>query len=122
MIKEDDGTVISAGDNATFTPPIGGIAKRKKKKGEEMEEKDGKEIFENNDDWSYYKDQDMNVFEIKNQDAKGIYQMGLKRQQSNFWKQNETTNAMLQHMNDNRSRNFVVRFDGQNSFPLMKGF
>ncbi len=133
MIKEGEATAIVAGDNATFTAPIGGDKRDKKskkdkkdtlkfKRGELPMTVEGKTIFEDNDDWSFYNDNDMNVFEIKNNNAKDVYQMGLKRGQANFWKQNDTTNQMLQHLNTNRSRNFVVRFDGQDSFPLMKGF
>ena len=125
MIKESEVTV--AGDIAGKDSSLFGYIKNRRKKPEKETKKEkktmeGKTIFEDNDDWSFYNDNDMNVFEIKNDRAKEVYQMGLKRGQSNFWKQDPTTNEMLAHLNQNRSRNFVVRFDDQNSFPLMKGF
>ncbi len=82
------------------------------------------EMIQENDNFRFFHDDKdgKNVFEILDPMDHQIFQQGMKKGDSRFWRNNETTAAMLTHMNSHRARNFVVRYDGNEMQPVTKGF
>jgi hypothetical protein len=135
IFNETEGA-SSAGDVSAVDSKVGGKPLRRK-----MQKKDGsgqgrgqqggrrrnqrdpencRRIIKESDGFSFYQDNDLNVFEISDTPAKEAYWAGYKTNKPQHWQQNDITVEMMRHMNQEPGRNFAVKINGDISFP-MKG-
>ncbi len=110
--NEDEGAVGVA-NVALSTSRLGSKPVRRKKKMTK-----DREVIEENEQYSNYTEGDFNIFEIKDKTAEMTYHTGLKRQSPQYWRQNDTTQIMLNAMNRAKNRNFVVRTSMGDSIPM----
>ena len=128
MVREEVAT--SAGDISGADSKVGGKPMRRKDgsgkgKGQpggkgknKPEDCRKKKIIKESDGFSFYQENDLNIFEITDQSAQEAYLNGYKRNVPEFWRHNEVTSEMMKHMNSERGRNFTVKIGDQHSFPL----
>ncbi len=120
MIAEEEG-----GETATVSGDLAVNPNALKKDEETLTRRkkmSKKNVIKENDNFTFFKDGDTNIFEIHNEQDINVYHQGLKKGSPKFWRQNSTTSEMMDTMNQNRSRNFIVRTDLGDSYPISKGF
>lgn len=79
-----------------------------------------KKIIKEFDGYSFYQQNDLNIFEITDNNAQVAYLTGYRTGKPQYWQQNEITSQMVDTMNKEGGRNFTVKIGDQHSFPLKK--
>jgi len=116
-MNEEDGAVAASNSTGNMALSTSKSAKTTKRKKMTKVVKDT-ETIEENDNYSFFREGDFNIFEIKDAQAAQAYHTGLKRNNPTYWRENETTNYMLGTLRDHKNRNFVVRTHMGDSMPL----
>ncbi len=124
---------ISAGDIASADSIVGGKPIRRNKKdgsGKGKGQKNGqrrnqrdpencrRKVIKESDGYSFYQQNDLNIFEITDLNAQNTYFTGYRTGKPQFWRQNDITSEMMNIMNSEGGRNFTVKIGDQHSFPL----
>lgn len=80
-----------------------------------------KQIIEETDEYTFYERGSQKVFELKNFNDHMLYLRGIKEGRNRYWRQHPVTNEINQKLNEFRSRDFIVKYEDQESSPVAKG-
>jgi len=81
-------------------------------------------FYEDNQDYKFYMTESQGVekriFEFLNESDFVHFQQGLRRGNARYWRQRPSTAKMLEKMNENKGRTFVVKFNEEETAPFIK--
>lgn len=81
-----------------------------------------KEIIQEGDGFSFYKENGKFIFELENFGDYNVYIKGLKEQSNREWRRFPVTAELTKRYAEHRGSDFTVKYNGQLSQPAQKGF
>lgn len=91
---------------------------QRKNKPEECRGK--RKVIKESEGYSFYQQNDLNIFEITDGKAQAAYMTGYRTGKPQHWRENEITNQMMDTMNSEGGRNFTVKIGDSHSFPIKR--
>lgn len=117
-LKEDAAAVASVASNIASTDNRVGKKPSKREEEKLLKPKGDKKVEETvtettetvNEGWKFYQEGDQKIFEIIKEDDFNQFRIGYKKGNRRYWQQNPVLREMMDCMNSEKTRNFVVKF------------